>query len=186
MDYSDSERELAEELDTAKVRINDLEIQVVELSASVDNLSSQLGKLTKVVRVLASDKSAQTREVLKSAADSPASPGPTGSDTGANTASSAVASTSPPPADVRIPGELLVALKLVGENRSEEAHKKIMALPRELLVANPGIVAIIAGAVRISKGEYEIARGALAKARTLINEPKLQRMIELLESRMSG
>ncbi|MCB1188367.1 hypothetical protein KDL29_14475 [bacterium] len=169
MDYSSSESDLAEELKATRVRVQHLEMQVEELSQRIGNLVSQLGKLTKVVReVMSGDVSQQNGSVA--ARPEPVSPT---EDSGA-----------PDESSQEIPHELLQAIRLLTEQRSEEAQKLVTSLPRETLAQFPGIVAMVAAAVRIRKGEYEVALAALSKARELIEDQRLVKVIRFLEKQI--
>ena len=177
MDYSASEQKLADELKATKVRVQDLELQIEDLSDRIGNIASQLGKLTKVIKQMMTNGVAQPAAAATDQYSSTSGevPPPARS---ANV--SAVSST------MDLPVELLQAIKMITEGHSEEAQKLITAQPREILAANPGIVALVAGAVRIRKGEFEIAAAALQKARSLLNDPRLLRVVKFMEAQLPG
>jgi hypothetical protein len=178
VDNSASERELAEELIATKVRVQDLEMQIEDLSDRIGNLVSQLGKLTKVVKQM------MTNGIVQ----------PSGADSAQNYSSTS--GEIPPPSrnsdaaaatvSPDIPAELVQVIRLVTENKSEEAQKIIATLPRTMLLAHQGIVALVAGAVRIRKSEFDVAAKALQKARSLIGDPKLLRVVKYLENQLPG
>lgn len=177
MDNSASERELAEELIATKVRVQDLELQIEDLSDRIGNLVSQLGKLTKVVKQMMTNgivqASGDSNQNYSSTSGEIPPPSRNSDSTAANTSQD-------------IPAELLQVIRLVTENKSEEAQKLVTTLPRAMLLANQGIVALVAGSVRIRKGEFDVAVKALQKARSLISDPKLLRVVKFLENQLPG
>ncbi|MCB1219813.1 MAG: hypothetical protein H7A35_09540 [Planctomycetales bacterium] len=169
MDYSSSESDLAEELKATRVRVQHLEMQVEELSQRIGNIVSQLGKLTKVVReVMSVDVAQQNGSTAPNQAATAADEDSVASSDGAQ----------------EIPHELLQAIRLLTEHRSDDAQKLVTSLPRETLADFPGIVAMVAAAVRIRKGEFEVARAALGKARDLIEDQRLVKVIRFLEKQI--
>ena len=176
MDYSASEQELAEELHATRARVQELEQQIEDLSERVGNVASQLGKLTKVVRQMMTNGAAQP---VEAAENSPGSPS-------INTPPQHAATAPPADSAMESPAEMLQIIRLLTENRSEEAQKLLTSLPREVMAANPGIVALVAGAVRIRKGEFEIAAAALQKARSILGESRLLRVVKFLENQLPG
>lgn len=151
-------------------RIDGLEAQVETLTQRMNVLTSQLTKLTRVVRQLMDETGG----------------GPVPAEVGATPDTQASAGEDPQETQtaVVIPAELLQAIRLLTEGRSEEAQAIIKAQPREVLSDFPGIVAMVAAAVRISKGEHEVARAALEKSRELIEDPRLVKVIRFLERQL--
>ncbi len=174
MDNSASERELAEELQATQARVQDLESQITDLMQRIANISLQLGKLTRVVKHVMADNAEPAND--NGSASTPPEP--------PSTVHSEVAEEVVAAYQDEIPTEMLQAIRLVTEQRSEEAQKQITSLPREMLAEYPGIVALVAAAVRIKRGELEVARAALGKARELIEDQRLLRVIKFLEKQI--
>ena len=151
-------------------RIDGLEAQVESLTQRLNIVTSQLAKLAKVVR-----------QLMDETGDSQP---PAGLEPQAGSSFTDAAATEEAQAAVEIPSELLQAIRLLTEGRSEEAQAIVKALPRETLADFPGIVAMVAAAVRIRKGEYDVARAALEKSRSLIEDPRLVKVIRFLEKQL--
>lgn len=172
MDNSASEHDLAEELKATRVRVQDLEMQIEDLSERISNIASQLGKLTKVVKNVMAEGFSQT------------APNGSAATVELNSANEAARQPAAEDEQLEIPRELLQAIRLVTEHRSEEAQKLVTSLPRETLAEYPGIVAMVAAAVRIRRGEMDIARTALNKAREMIRDQRLLKVVKFLEKQL--
>ena len=170
MDNSESGQLPGGEQPTTDDRIGDLEAQVESLTQRLNLVTSQLTKLAKVVRGLMA-------ETVEESATSEPQAGNAGSNPPEQTAE-----TGQTP--VEIPAELLQAIRLLTEDRSEEAQVIVRSLPREMLAEFPGIVAMVAAAVRIRKGQFDVARAALDKSRELIEDPRLEKVISFLEKKL--
>ncbi|MEZ5338634.1 MAG: hypothetical protein R3F46_10240 [bacterium] len=164
---------MAEELKATRVRVQDLELQVEDLSERISNIASQLGKLTKVVRQLMSGDGAVQN-----------GSGPAVAEPAAAVPVQQSASESPAPRENDIPREMLQAIRMITENRSEDAQKIVTSQPREMLADHPGIVALVAASLRIHKGEFGVARAALDKARKLITDQRLIKVVRFLEKQI--
>ncbi|MCB1216551.1 hypothetical protein KDL44_04125 [bacterium] len=164
---------MAEELKATRVRVQDLELQVEDLSERISNIASQLGKLTKVVRQLMSGEyPAQNGSGQPAPEPAVVPPGPSPDPE------------IPTPRENDIPREMLQAIRMITENRSEDAQKIVTSQPREMLADHPGIVALVAASLRIHKGEFGVARAALDKARKLITDQRLIKVVRFLEKQI--
>jgi len=71
-------------------------------------------------------------------------------------------------------------VQLVHEGQGEEAQRRLRAIPEEELSAQPAVVALVASALFVQRGDFEAALKALERARTLTDDPRLLRIIQLV------
>jgi hypothetical protein len=71
-------------------------------------------------------------------------------------------------------------VQLVHEGQGEEAQRRLRAIPEEELSAQPAVVALVASALFVQRGDFEAALKALERARTLTDDPRLLRIIQMV------
>jgi hypothetical protein len=137
------------------MRLMELEQRVVELDARVANLVDKLMRLTQVVRGLGEELHRRTGQP-----EAPTEPTPPAS-----------------------PGMAHV-IQLVFQGASEEAQRELYSLPEEELTAQPAVVALVAAALFVQRGDYEHGLQALQRARELTNDPRIMHVIQLVGAQM--
>jgi hypothetical protein len=136
-------------------RLMELEQRVAELDARVANLVDKLIQLTQVVRGLG-------EELHRRGGQSSAPV-------------EVAAATSPGMAHV---------IQLVFQGESEAAQQELYALPEAELAAQPAIVALVAAALFVQRGDYEHGMQALQRARELTDDPRVMHVIQLVTAQM--
>ena len=71
-------------------------------------------------------------------------------------------------------------LKLVHGGKTTEAQQELRSLPTEELAGQPAVVALVAAVLCIERGDFEAGLTALNRARQYSDDPKLQRVIDLV------
>jgi len=137
------------------MRLMELEQRVAELDARVANLVDKLIDLTQVVRSLSEEL--RRRSSLDASAAEPAP------------------DTSPAMAHV---------IQLVFQGDSEAAQRELHALPEEELAEQPAIVALVAAALFVQRGDYEHGLQALQRARELTDDPRIMHVIQLVAAQV--
>lgn len=89
---------------------------------------------------------------------------------------------APPP--LKISPELVRVIRLVQEGRGDEAERELRHLPEAELAAQPGVVALVAAALCVQRGDYANGLKALRRARSLTGDARLLRVMELVEAQM--
>ena len=84
------------------------------------------------------------------------------------------------PKQVPVTPGIARVLKLVHGGKSGEAQQELRKLATEELAAQPGVVALVAAVLCIERGDFEAGLTALNRARQFSDDPKLQRVIELV------
>ena len=136
-------------------RLLELEQRVAELDARVANLVDKLMRLTQLVRGLSEELHRRS--------------GP------------AVATVEVPPATS--PGMAHV-IQLVFQGASDDAQRELYALPEAELSAQPAVVALVAAALFVQRGEFEHGLQALQRARELTDDPRIVHVIQLIAAQM--
>ena len=75
---------------------------------------------------------------------------------------------------------LAEVVRLVHAGEAEEAQRRLRAIPEEELSAQPAVVALVASALFVQRGDFEAALRALERARSLTDDPRLLRIIQLV------
>jgi uncharacterized coiled-coil protein SlyX len=138
-------------------RILELEHRVAELAERVENIVDKLARLTQVVRALS--------EELRSR-------------DGAATAAA--------PALAELSGPMKSVLQLVYQGELDEAQRRLYELPEAELAAQPAVVALVAAALFVQRGDLNHALQALSSARELTDDERLLHVIQLVEDQTSG
>ncbi len=86
-----------------------------------------------------------------------------------------------PPLPAKITPELARVIRLVQQGQGDEAQRELRRIPDEQLAQQPEVVALVAAALCVQRGDYATGLKALERARTLTNDPRLLRVIQLIE-----
>lgn len=87
---------------------------------------------------------------------------------------------------LKITPELVRVIRLVQEGRGDEAERELRRLPEAELASQPGVVALVAAALCVQRGDYANGLKALGRARSLTGDARLLRVMELVEAQMSS
>lgn len=137
-----------------QARLLALEQSVTDLSERVDNLVDKLARLAQLVGGMGRELQGLQSQLAP-----------------------AVSSNLLSPAMQQI-------VQLVYQGQSEEAQRQLYALPEEDLAAQPAMVAVVAAALFVERGDLELAIQALQRARELTDDPRVMQVIELLQRQM--
>ena len=80
---------------------------------------------------------------------------------------------------------MLEVIGLIHQGQGDEAQRRLQALPSEELAEQPAVVAIAAAALCTQRDDYASALRALERARELTDDPRLLKVIQLVEAQVS-
>ena len=147
-------------------RLTELEQRVDNLAHRIDNLVTQVARLSRL------QKPADNQE-------EPASSEPEDKNGSAHeTISKAATDVAMRP---EITPGMVSVIQLISQGRGEEAQRQLHSLPETELAGQPAVVALVAAALFIQRGDYAAGLKAVNKARRLTDDPRLQRLIQLIE-----
>jgi hypothetical protein len=86
-----------------------------------------------------------------------------------------------PPLQLQITPELASVIRLVQQGHGDAAQRELRRIPEEHLAQQPEVVALVAAALCVQRGDYATGLKALERARTLTNDPRLLRVMQLIE-----
>jgi hypothetical protein len=133
----------------------ELEQRVAELDARVANLVDKLMRLTQVVRGLSEELHQRSGQVEGGIEiETPSSAG------------------------------MAHVIQLVFQGAGEDAQRELYALPEEELASQPAVVALVAAALFVQRGDYENGLQALQRARELTDDPRIMHVIQLVAAQM--
>jgi hypothetical protein len=81
--------------------------------------------------------------------------------------------------------ELARVIRLVQQGAGEEAQRELRRIPEEQLQEQPAVVALVAAALFVQRGDYATGLQALKRARTLTDDARLLRVMQLLEQQLA-
>lgn len=148
---------------TDEAQPEDLRHQVGQLQTELRDLQQRVDSLSARLDGLAPQKST--------------TPQPAGSE--APAADSAETPSVHTPALIT-PG-LAEAVRLVHTGQGEQAQRMLQSLPAEELAAQPAVVALVAAALCVQRGDPTAGLKALRRAKELTQDPRLLKAIRLVE-----
>lgn len=148
---------LEERLAAMHARLQQLEEQVAVLSVRIDQLTIQADSDTslQVTRSLSATTSEPSIEDKELTVQTAISPG------------------------------MLEVIGLIHEGEGDEAQRRLQALPGAELEEQPAVVAIAAAALCTQRNDYSSALQALKRARELTDDPRLLKVIHLVEAQVN-
>jgi hypothetical protein len=152
------------------LRMSDLEQRIEEITQRVDNLVNQVARLSRLSQSaddnnLDLDSAADEDSVLAGEADDQAAE---------LTAAHAPLTTEISPGMVRV-------IQLIGQGEGEAAQTKLHSLPEGELASQPAVVALVAAALFVQRGDYDSGLKAVSRARQLTNDERLIKLTQLIE-----
>ncbi|GEM_PF-2557598 len=152
-----------------------IRIRLLELEQRVDELSDRLGNLVQLVAQQGPDGPPRPAEPQPPVllADPPTGEPDQPAESGAAAAA---------PAASR---GMLRVIQHISQGDGETAQRELQALPQEELASQPAVVALVAAALFVQRGDLEAGLKALKQARGLTDDPRLLKLISLLESQSS-
>lgn len=152
-----------------------LNARMLELEQRVEELSLRVGNLVELVARLShdADSSAQPLTVSEDAAAAAA------------TAEPAAGSAEAAQATPAISRGMLRVIQRIQHGDGETAQQELQALPQQELASQPAVVALVAAALFVQRGDLKAGLKALRRARGLTDDPRLLKLISLLEEQSS-
>lgn len=86
-----------------------------------------------------------------------------------------------PQLGAKITPELARVIRLVQQGEGDSAQRELRRIPEEELARQPEVVALVAAALCVQRGDYATGLKALERARTLTDDPRLLRVMQLIE-----
>jgi hypothetical protein len=153
-------------------RLANVEQRIEELSWRMDRIANQIAQL--------SYRQDTNTEAVDSAApqEEPADHTPETMEPESSTATAA-SEPSPP-----ISSGLLNVIKLIAHGDAEAAQQKLYRLPEQELAGQPAVVALVAAALFVRRGDYTAGLKAIGRARQLTNNPRLLALSKLIEKQV--
>lgn len=148
-------------------RLTELERRIDNLAHRVDNLVTQVARLSRLQKPTGNQEEAAKAEAP-----------PVKDQAVSATISKAATDVAMRP---EITPGMVSVIQLIGQGRGEEAQRKLHSLPETELAGQPAVVALVAAALFIQRGDYAAGLKAVNKARKLTDDPRLQRLIQLIE-----
>ena len=152
------------------LRVSDLEQRIVDITQRVDNLVNQVARLSRLSQSaddsnFDQDSAADKVSALASEADD---------QTATLTSAHTPLTTEISPGMVRI-------IQLIGQGEGEAAQTKLHSLPEDELASQPAVVALVAAALFVQRGDYDSGLKAVSRARQLTNDERLIKLTQLIE-----
>lgn len=152
-----------------------IRIRLLELEQRVEELTARLGNLVELVAQHGPDSPAQ--------ADEPIAPVLLADPVAPATSQPAEPKAGPPtPAISR---GMLKIIQHISQGDGETAQQELQALPQAELTGQPAVVALVAAALFVQRGDLKAGLKALRQARGLTDDPRLLKLISLLEEQSS-
>ena len=85
------------------------------------------------------------------------------------------------PAAPAVSRGMLRIIQYISQGDGETAQQELQALPQEELASQPAVVALVAAALFVQRGDLKAGLMALRQARGLTDDPRLLKLISLLE-----
>jgi hypothetical protein len=147
-----------------------------ELLSRLDALAGRVASLESLVAELTRPSNGQSVHAVTHFESTPSLNGAAGeTDHSKQAADSAPRKISPGLVDV---------IKLIAVGQGDEAHRKMRELPAEELREQPAVVALVAAALCVQRGDYSSGLTALTKARSLTDDARLLRVMQAIESQI--
>jgi TolA-binding protein len=152
-----------------EARVVDLEQRIEELSWRVDRLARQVAKLSYQQKT-DEEQPPELEEPPDTRAVPETQPVP-----------SADGQPAPPSLAAEISAGMSAIIRLIARGEAETAQQKLHKLPEEELARQPAVVALVAAALFVERGDYSAGLKAVARARQLTNDPRLVKLTQLIE-----
>ena len=151
----------------------------METLSTTEQLLARIEALTERMAVLESSLAELARRLD---AQAPATPSTNGA--GYSNGAAHLDETAPAVPALKISAGLASVIKLIAVGQGDEAHRAMRELPPEELREQPAVVALVAAALCVQRGDYSSGLTALTKARTLTDDPRLLRVMQAIEKQM--
>jgi len=92
---------------------------------------------------------------------------------------------SGPPISTEISTGMAAIVRLIAHGDAEAAQRRLHKLPEEELARQPAVVALVAAALFVERGDFAAGLKAIARARQLTDDPRLVKLTTLIENQAS-